>query len=135
MRGSFTPFIILCFVVMVAGELAILPLVLAQQSEETRRNLAVDTYLVELRVETFEIQPPATTGGPCGDGTIGHGISYGPRAARQGLVVWECETLKLRATRYGPPSGDLNMVGPVVARATVDLPEPVIEWLLERVEQ
>lgn len=124
MRGSFTPFLILFFLIMLAGELAMIPSILTTKAEATTDALAnrqtVDVALYT--VETFQAVAKDGTGGPCSDGTMGHGITFGPREARQAVVIWDCATgLILEATQYGPPHYDLEMHGPAVAEVTLDL--------------
>jgi cytochrome c biogenesis protein CcdA len=126
--------LIIGFVVAVALELAFLPLVLAEQAEEVREQVVEQaTYQTTYTVEKYNVTPTTANGGPCGDGTFGYGITFGPREARQGLVWWPCAVPILEATQYGEPETDLHMKGPVVDQAAVEVPEPVAEWLLAMV--
>ncbi len=66
------------------------------------------------------------------ESVIGHGVTYGPLAARRLIVVWDCPSgLVVELTEYDPPEQPLDSRGPEIGTAI--LPADVVSWLQDEV--
>jgi len=74
------------------------------------------------------------------DGTVGAGLIFGPREARQAITVWDDgDAVRLVLETFGPPATPLDAHGPTASRAEVEFDDslvlqdgrPIRDWLLE----
>lgn len=84
-------------------------------------------------IEEFWIEDKTADGSP----VIGHGITWGPRDARQSLTFWNegGGRARMESSRYGPPTSPLDMKGPLISRTEVDLADTIATWLRHELEE
>jgi hypothetical protein len=93
---------------------------------------AIVVWILAVRsLPGHEVECPTSTFKAKRAGEIGYGITWGPRANRQSIVIWGSgPTAEITFESFGPPSSSLEPRGPT--RQISEFPPAAVAILLER---